>query len=146
MHLFILNYPLQYAKRPVTYLQGERQCRCVVWIINWALQIHCNPRVPLGCIKLVSKDWTKADHGVLQKICVMWCSFCILGKSCATPFKVKKFPFPLCYCSWDENNLFFISSIERWLNLKKIFWKVYHYSKCFGRYCRSFVFSTSTTI
>ena len=49
-------------------MQGKRQCRCVVWIINWALQIHCNPRVPLDANNLVSEDWTKRDHRELQRI------------------------------------------------------------------------------
>ena len=71
-------------------MQGKRQCRCVVWIINWALQIHCNPRVPLGAIKLVSEDWTKRDHRGLQRIYGIWYSFCILGKSFARPFEVKQ--------------------------------------------------------
>ena len=62
-------------------MQGKRQFRFVVWIINWALQIHCNPRVPLGANKLVSEDWTKTDHRVLQKIYVIWYSFWILGTS-----------------------------------------------------------------
>ena len=62
-------------------MEGKRQCSCVVWIINWALQIHCNPRVPLGANKLVSEDWTKTDHRVLQKIYVIWYSFWILGTS-----------------------------------------------------------------
>ena len=34
-------------------MEGKRQCRCIVWIINWVLQIHCNPRVPLDANKLV---------------------------------------------------------------------------------------------
>ena len=62
-------------------MQGKRQFRFVVWIINWALQIHCNPRVPLGANKLVSEDWTKTDHRVLQKIYVIWYSSWILGTS-----------------------------------------------------------------
>ena len=53
VHLFILNYPLQYAKRLVTYLQGKQQGRCVVWIISWALQIHSNTGVPHGTNQLV---------------------------------------------------------------------------------------------
>ena len=71
-------------------MQGKWQCRCVVWIINWALQIHCNPRVPLGAIKLVSEDWTKRDHRGLKRIYGIWYSFCILGKSFARPFEGKQ--------------------------------------------------------
>ena len=62
-------------------MQGKRQFRCVIWIINWALQIHCNPKVLLAANKLVSEDWTKTDHRVLQKIYVIWYSFWILGTS-----------------------------------------------------------------
>ena len=36
-------------------MQGKQQCRCVVWIINWALQIHCNSRVPLDPISLYQR-------------------------------------------------------------------------------------------
>ena len=146
MHLFILNYPLQYAKRPVTYLQGERQCRCVVWIINWALQIHCNPRVPLGANQLVSKGGMETDDTVLQKMYLIWYSFRIVGKSFARPFEVKQLPFSRS-CSWKgKNHLIFISNNEKWLSLKKSFWKVYHHSKCFGQYYMSFIFSISITI
>ena len=35
-----------------------------MWIINWALQIHCNPRVSLGANKLVSTSWLKTDDRV----------------------------------------------------------------------------------
>ena len=59
MDLLIINYPLQYSKRLVAQLQGKRQCRCVVWIINCALPIHWHPRVLLGANKLVSEHWTK---------------------------------------------------------------------------------------
>ena len=62
-------------------MQGKRQFRCVIWIINWALQIHCNPKVLLAANKLVSEDWTKTDHRVLQKIYVIWYSSWILGTS-----------------------------------------------------------------
>ena len=127
-------------------MQGKRQCRCVVWITNWAPKIRCNPRVPLGAIKLVSEDWTKTDHRVLQKIYVIWYSFCILGESFARLFKVKQLPFPWSCFSSDKNHLFLISNNEKWLSFKKIFWKVYHHSKCFGQYYRSAVFSTSISI
>ena len=43
--------------------------------------MHCNPRVPLAANKLVSEDWTKTDHRLLQKIYVIWYSFWILGAS-----------------------------------------------------------------
>ena len=127
-------------------MQGKRQCRCVVWIINWALQIHCNPRVPLGAIKLVSEDWTKRDHRGLQRIYGIWYSFCILGKGFARTFEVKQLCFPESCFSYSKNHFFWISNNEKWLSLKKFFWKVYHHSKCSGRYSRSFVFSTSITI
>ena len=93
-------------------MQGKPQCRCVVWIINWALQIHCNPRVPLCAIKLVSEDWTKRDHRGLKRIYGIWYSFCILGKSFARPFEVKQLPVPWSYFSLDENHLVLISNNE----------------------------------
>ena len=93
VHLFILNYPLQYAKRLVTYLQGKQQGRCVVWIISWALQIHSNTGVPHGTNQLVQKGWIEADDTALQKIYEIWYSFCILGKSSARPFEVKQLHF-----------------------------------------------------
>ena len=134
MHLFILNCPLQYAKRLVTYLQGKLQCRCVLWIINWALQMHFNPRAPLGANKLVSEDWTKRDHTGLQRIYVIWYSFCILGKIFARPFELKQLPFAgFCFCK-DKNYLFLISNGKKWLSLTKSFWEIYHHCKCFGRY------------
>ena len=72
-------------------MQGKRQCRCVIWINNWALQIHCNPRVPLGANKLVPADWAKRDDRGLQRIYGIWYSFCIVGKKFARPFKLSNF-------------------------------------------------------
>ena len=71
-------------------MQGKLQGRCVVWISSWALQIHCNPRVPFGTNQLVSKGWFQIDDTVLQKIYVIWYRFCILGKSFARPFDIKE--------------------------------------------------------
>ena len=62
------------------------QCRCVMWIINCALKMQCNPRVSLGGNKLVSNGWIKTDHRVLQKIYVVWYSFCILSRIFAWAF------------------------------------------------------------
>ena len=62
-------------------MQSKRQGRCAVWIISCPLQIHCNPRVPLGANKLVSKGWMETDDRGLQKIYIIWYSFCILGNS-----------------------------------------------------------------
>ena len=70
--------------RPVQF-----QGRCVVWIIGWTLQIHCNPRVPLGANQLVSKGGMETDDTVLQKIYLIWYSFCTMGKSFARLFEVK---------------------------------------------------------
>ena len=75
MHLFILIYPLQYAKRLVTELEGKRQFRYIIWMINWALQIQCNPRYPVGGNKLILEDWTKRNHIGLQRIYLTWYSF-----------------------------------------------------------------------
>ena len=127
-------------------MQGKQQGRCVVWIISCALKIHCNPRTPLGGNQLVQKCWTEWDDRVVQKIYVIWSSFCILGKSFARPFKVKGLPFPWSCFFWKENQFFFIWNNEKWLNLRKIFWKVYYHSTRFGWYYSSFVFSTSITI
>ena len=73
-------------------MQGEGQCRYVVWIISLALQIHWDPRVLLGDNKLVSMGSMKRDDGGLQQLYVIWCSFYILGKSFARPFEVKRLP------------------------------------------------------
>ena len=43
-------------------MQGKRQFRCVVWIINWPHEINCNPRVYLGADKLVSEYWTYRNY------------------------------------------------------------------------------------
>ena len=85
------------------------------------------------------------DDRALQKRYVTWYSFCVLGKSFAWPFEVKGLPFPWSCFFYNENHLFFISNDEKWLSLKKIFWKVYHHSKCLGWYYKSFVFSSSIT-
>ena len=63
----------------------------MAWINNWALEILCNPRVPLCANKLVSKVWMKRDHRGLQKIYVIWYSFCVLGESFARPFEISNF-------------------------------------------------------
>ena len=65
-----------------------------MWLNSWALQIHCKRRVSLGANQLVSKDWIEIDYTVLQKRCVVWYRFCILGKSSARPFEVNKLLFP----------------------------------------------------
>ena len=56
-----------------------------------ALDILYNPRFPPGANKLVSKGWLKRDHRGLQKIYVIWYSFCVLGKSFARPFEISNF-------------------------------------------------------
>ena len=89
-----IPYHPQYAKRLVTWLQGKRKCRCIVSIINWDLQIHCNPRVPLGGNKFVSEDWTNRDYRGIQRIYGTSYSFCILGKNFARSFELKQLPFP----------------------------------------------------
>ena len=127
-------------------ITAPQKCRRVVWINSWALQIHCNPRVSLGSNKLVLKGWMKRDHRGLQKIYVMWYSFCILGESFAIHFEVNQLPCPRSYSEKYENHLFLISNDEKWSSLKKSFWKIYHHSKCFSRYYRNFVFSTSINI
>ena len=146
MHLFIPNYSLKYAKRLLTWLQGKQKCLCVAWIINWALQIDCNTRVRYGANKLVSKVGIETDLRVLQKIYIILYSFCILSKSFTRPFEVKQLPSPQSCSSKHGNYLLLISNDEKWLSLKKIFWKIYHHSKCFNRYYRSFVSSSSINI
>ena len=79
--LFILNYPLEYAKRLLTLFQSKLQCRHIGWLKNRALQIHCNLTPLLGTNKLVSKAWKKRDHRGLQKIYVIWYSFCVLRET-----------------------------------------------------------------
>ena len=59
---------------------------------------QCKPRVSLGANKLVSNDWMKRDHRALQRIYVIWYSFCILGKFLARYFELKQLPIPGC-CS-----------------------------------------------
>ena len=51
-------------------MQGEGECRYVVWIISLALQIHWDPRVLLGDNKLVSKGSMKRGDGGLQQLYV----------------------------------------------------------------------------
>ena len=112
-------------------MQGKRQGRSVVWIINWALQIHCNPRVPLGAIKLVSEDWTKRDHRGLQRIYGIWYSFCILGKSFARPFEVKQllfadpvFPKMKIICFWFQtmkNDWVWRKVFERFITILNVY-------------------------
>ena len=58
---------------------------------NWALEILYKPRVSPGANKLVSKRWLKRDHRGLQKIYVIWYSFCVLGESFARPFEISNF-------------------------------------------------------
>ena len=48
-------------------LQMKQQCRYVMWIINWALQIQSYTGVPLGANKLVSKRWMKTDHSLNRR-------------------------------------------------------------------------------
>ena len=124
-------------------MQGKLPGRCVVWISSWALQIHCNPRVPLGANQLVSKGWIEIDDTLLQRIYWIQYRFCILGKRFARPFEVRGPSFPGSCFSLDEKRLFLISNNEKWLSLKKSFSKVCHHSKCLGWYYKSFVFSTS---
>ena len=58
------------------------------------MQLHCNWKVSLGANQLASEGWIEIDYTVLQKIYVIWYSFCILGKSFARPFEVKQLLFP----------------------------------------------------
>ena len=75
-------------------MQGKLQGRCVVWISSWVVQLHCNWKVFLGVNHLASEAWIEIDYTVLQKIYVIWYSFCILGKSFAKPYEVKQLLFP----------------------------------------------------
>ena len=93
MYIFILIYRLEDAKRLVT-LQGKLQGSCVVRRHSWALQIHCNPRVPLGDNHLISKGWIEILDTVLQRIYVIQYRLCILGKRFARPFEVTEPSFP----------------------------------------------------
>ena len=105
-------------------MQSKRKCLCVAWIINWALPIHCNPRVPYGANKLVSKVWVETDHRVLQKIYIILYSFCIQGKSFTRSLEVKQLPSPRFWSSKDRNYLFLISNDENdwvWKNFFEIF-------------------------
>ena len=70
-------------------MKAKRQGRYIVWVINWPLQIRCNPTVGLGANKLVADDWTKTDNRVLQKIYGIWYSFFIRGEGFARPFEIK---------------------------------------------------------
>ena len=75
-------------------MQGEQQCRCVVWILSLALQIHCDLKVLLGDNKLVWKGSVKTDDGGLQQLYVIWCRFCILGNIFTALFEVQQLLFP----------------------------------------------------
>ena len=114
-------------------------------IINWGLQLHCNPRVFRGANKLVSKGRMKLNHRFLEKLYGIWYSFCILVKGFARPFEVEQLSLPRSCFSEGKNHLFLISKDEEWLILKKSFLKSYHHSKCFSWYYRS-CFSTSSNI
>ena len=62
------------------------------WLVGLC-QYTVNVMVPVGANKLVLKDRMERDDRGIQKICVIWYSFCILGKSSARPFEVKQLPF-----------------------------------------------------
>ena len=51
-------------------MQGKWQFRCVVWIINWAFQIHCNLRVPLVLIswyqRMEQREITNGYRGYME--------------------------------------------------------------------------------
>ena len=101
--LFILNYPLEYAKRLLTKFESKLKCRHIAWINKRALQIHCNPRIPLRANKMVSKAWMKTDHRGLQRIYVIWYSFCVLGESFARTFVYKQLLILGSWSSWPIN-------------------------------------------
>ena len=88
----------------------------------------------------------ETNYRVLQKIYVISKNFYILSKSFTKHVEVKQLSFPWSCSSEYGNHLFLISNDEKGLSLKKSFWKVYHHSKCFGRYYKSFLFSTSINI
>ena len=52
------------------------------------------PKGSFGANQFVWKGWMETDDTVLRKIYVIWYSFCILDKSVARPFEVKRLPFP----------------------------------------------------
>ena len=126
-------------------MKGKQQCRRVVWINNWALLIHCNPKIPRGANKLVSKGWMKREHRRLQKIYGIWYSFCLLGESFARIFEYKQLLFLGSWSFLDEHHLLFISNDEKWFSLKKTLWEICHHFDCFTGYYSS-VFSTSMNI
>ena len=110
------------------------------------MHIHCNPRVVFHGNQLVSKGWMKTDHRVLQKIYLIWYNFCILRKSFSRQFEVNQLSFRWSSSSQGKIHLFLIWNDEKWLSLKKNFWKIHHHSQSFSQYYRSFVFSTSINI
>ena len=124
-------------------MQGKQQGRCVVWIISWALQLHCNTRVPQGTNHLVSKVLIEIHDMVLQRLYVIWYRFVSLVKVLLDLLKLSNFlsldpvfPKTKSICFWFQ-------AVKNDLSLKKIFWKVCHRSKRLGWYYKSFVFSTS---
>ena len=53
MYLLALNYPMQYAKRLSNIIAWQTdELSISLRVINWAMRILFNPRVPLG-IKLL---------------------------------------------------------------------------------------------
>ena len=46
-----------------------------MWLSNWAQQIQCYPRVPLGANKLVSKGWMKGDHRLNRRFDIAFVSW-----------------------------------------------------------------------
>ena len=118
-------------------MQRKQQGRCVVWISSWALKTHCIAKVSLGANELVSKGWIEIDDTVLQKIYVIWYSFCILDKSFARTFEVKQFlsldpvfPQTKIICVWFQtmNNVWlrrkvferFITILNVWVDIIRI--------------------------
>ena len=78
---------------------NKQQWRHIASVNSWALQNLCNPRVPIGANKMVSKGWMKKDHRRLQKIYVIWYSFSVLGERFARPFEYKQLLFARSWSS-----------------------------------------------
>ena len=136
MYLFILNYPLQYAKRLLTYFQSKQQCRRIVWINNWPLRSHCNPRVPLGVNRLVSKGWMKRDHKrVTEDICSFDIAFVFWVKLLLELLNISNFSL--------DHGLLKIKIICFWFEKMKIDWIWSKVLTVAVNIIQVFVFSTS---
>ena len=111
-------------------MQGKQQCRCVVWIINWALQIQWYQRVPLGANKLLSKGWMKTDHSLNRSYMSFDIAFVSWGKAFLDLLKLSNFlslypltPRTKIICFWFQTMKYdwvWTKKIERFITILNV--------------------------